>query len=90
MKSFVYCYIITLIDEVACASKACRACTDDSYLVSVGLYGSYFYIAEVCSVPVCNESFKTSDSNGFASYFVYALALALCLLRTYTSADCGK
>ena len=77
MKGFEYCYVVTLVDKISCACKSCRACTDDSYLVSVGCNGSYLYVAEVCSVPVCYESFKTSDSNGFASYFVYALALAL-------------
>ena len=90
MKGFEYGYFIALVDKISSACKTCRACTDDSYLVSVGLNRSYLNIAEVCSVPVCYESFKTSDSNGFASYFVYALALALCFLRTYTSADCGK
>jgi hypothetical protein len=41
-------------------------------------------------VPVCNESFKTADTNGLTLDTANALGLTLCFLGANTAANCGK
>jgi hypothetical protein len=50
-------------------------------------YGSCFAVS---IVPVCNESFKTADTNGLTLDTANALGLTLCFLGANTAANCGK
>ncbi len=89
MKSFKYGNLVAELGKVACTGQSGGAGTYDSDFVSVEGSGFGLLVA-VIPVPVSDESLKTADSYGLAFDSADALGFALCLLRAYTSADCGE
>ena len=79
--------VVALLDEVAGAGEAARAGADDRDLVAVGFHLGLLDGGAVLEVEVGDETLQAADGDGLALYAADALALALALLRTDTTAD---
>jgi len=90
MQTLEYCYFIAFVDQVACACKSGRACSYDGYLMAVALCRFQLFVTIVGSMPVGNESLKTSDGYRHTLFSAGTNAFALGLLRADTSADSRK
>ena len=89
MEGFKYRYLIASLCKVARTSKSRGTCTDNRFSFAV-CFGLFDLALEMLVMVICCKSFKTSDTYGVALDSSYTLAFALCLLGTYSSADCRK
>lgn len=89
VESLENSYLVACLGEIARTGKTGRTGTDNSDLLAVGL-GLNYLALEVCIVIVRSKSLKTADTYRLALDASYALAFALVLLGTNTSADSGK
>ena len=89
MKSLENRYLIAKLCQISRTGKTCRAGTDNSNFLSVGLFRLWGY-KTVLSGPVCHETLQLSDGNGLTLDSADALAFALALLGAYTAADSRK
>ncbi len=89
MKSFKYSYIVASFCKITCTGKSGRTGTDNGNFMSVlNFCSGRFDIMLKCIVS--NESLQFTDGNSFAFLTADTFALALALLRAYTTADSRK
>ena len=89
VKCLEDCYIVTHLCKISGAGKSGRTGTDHCNFMSV-LLCSRNWFDTILLRPVSNETLQFTNGNSFPFQTADTFTLALCLLRTYTSANSRK
>ena len=81
--------LVAKLCQITCTGQTCRTGTDDGNLLAIGGLWLLRNITMLSGI-VGNETLQLSDGNRIALDATDTLALALCLLRTYTTANSRK
>ena len=90
VQYFKYGNLVALCNQIACTGQTSRACTDNSNLVTVGCRYFDRIVGRMCHCIVSSKALQTANANRFALDAADTLALALALLRAYTTTDSRK
>ena len=85
MKRLIDRYRVSLFRQISGTCQACRTCSDHRDLMAIRLWSDRRF-RRIGIMPVCYKTLQTADSNRIALDTAHALALALALLRAYTTA----